>query len=239
MKYLSIFIRVALLALGQSLDCHSASEVSLVDMGKSVNVLPQQSTAKHKPCAYFLGCTVDDKASILLILFVWNVVYPFYHIVLWIRIVIIKTKCQTMFPETDRQWKKCWECAPKDRSDKSHLHVFHIPQCTIQNRDVQISVLNGALWDMKLVYCGICARGQMALDIVCMKWSLTVKPVLIMNGNVRTCKQLGYVSNAFYFQNATWKTVWNVHQMVTANNVWRISSRRDQKSALVSLSDYI
>ena len=38
MKYLSIFIRVALLALGQSLDCHSASEVSLVDMGKSVNV---------------------------------------------------------------------------------------------------------------------------------------------------------------------------------------------------------
>ena len=38
MKYLSIFIRVALLALGQSLDCHSASEVSLIDMGKSVNV---------------------------------------------------------------------------------------------------------------------------------------------------------------------------------------------------------
>ena len=38
MKCLSIFIRVALLALGQSLDCHSASEVSLVDMGKSVNV---------------------------------------------------------------------------------------------------------------------------------------------------------------------------------------------------------
>ena len=36
MKYLSIFIRVALLALGQSLDCHSASEVSLMDMGKSV-----------------------------------------------------------------------------------------------------------------------------------------------------------------------------------------------------------
>ena len=36
--HLSIFIRVALLALGQSLDCHSASEVSLMDMGKSVNV---------------------------------------------------------------------------------------------------------------------------------------------------------------------------------------------------------
>ena len=32
MKYLSTFIRVALLALGQSLDCHSASEVNLMDM---------------------------------------------------------------------------------------------------------------------------------------------------------------------------------------------------------------
>ena len=58
MKYLSIFIRVSLLALGQSLDYHSASEVSLMDMGKSVNVEPQQSTAKQKPCAYFLGYTV-------------------------------------------------------------------------------------------------------------------------------------------------------------------------------------
>ena len=38
MKYVSIVIMVALLALGQTLDCHSASEVSLMDMGKSVNV---------------------------------------------------------------------------------------------------------------------------------------------------------------------------------------------------------
>ena len=33
MNYLFIFIRVALLALGQSLDCHSANEVNLMDMG--------------------------------------------------------------------------------------------------------------------------------------------------------------------------------------------------------------
>ena len=65
MKYLSIFIRVALLALGQSLDCHSASEVSLMDMGKSVNVKPQQSTAKQNPCAYFLGYTVFMNRTIL------------------------------------------------------------------------------------------------------------------------------------------------------------------------------
>ena len=36
MVNLPIFIRVALLALGQSLDCHNASEVSLMDMGNSV-----------------------------------------------------------------------------------------------------------------------------------------------------------------------------------------------------------
>ena len=28
------------------------------------------------------------------------------------------------------------------------MHLWHIPQCTIQNRNVHISVLNGALWDM-------------------------------------------------------------------------------------------
>ena len=37
MTHLPIFTRVALLALGQSLDCHSVSEVSLMDMGKLVS----------------------------------------------------------------------------------------------------------------------------------------------------------------------------------------------------------
>ena len=39
------------------------------------------------------------------------------------------------------------------------MHLFHIPQCTIQNRNVYISVLNGALWDMEQVHCGICEMG--------------------------------------------------------------------------------
>ena len=43
-----------------------ASEVSLMDMGKSVNVQPQQSTAKQKPCAYFLGYTVLSLVSKLI-----------------------------------------------------------------------------------------------------------------------------------------------------------------------------
>ena len=36
------------------------------------------------------------------------------------------------------------------------MHLFHIPQCSIQNRNVHISVLNGALWDMEQVHSGIC-----------------------------------------------------------------------------------
>ena len=51
MKYLSIFIRVALLALGQSLDFHSASEVSLMDMGNQAmynqNKAQQSSNRVH------------------------------------------------------------------------------------------------------------------------------------------------------------------------------------------------
>ena len=39
------------------------------------------------------------------------------------------------------------------------MHLFHIPQCTIQNRNVHISVLNDALWDMEQMHCGICEFG--------------------------------------------------------------------------------
>ena len=39
------------------------------------------------------------------------------------------------------------------------MHLFHIPQCSIQNRNVYISVLNGALWDMEQVHAGICEIG--------------------------------------------------------------------------------
>ena len=43
------------------------------------------------------------------------------------------------------------------------MHQSHIPQRTIQNRNVHISVLNGALWDMGKVHCGICATGLLWL----------------------------------------------------------------------------
>ena len=40
------------------------------------------------------------------------------------------------------------------------MHLFHTPQCNIQNKNVHISVLNSALLDMKQVHCGICEFGQ-------------------------------------------------------------------------------
>ena len=33
-------------------------------------------------------------------------------------------------------------------------------QCTIQNSNVYISVLNGALWNMRQAHCGICELAQ-------------------------------------------------------------------------------
>ena len=39
------------------------------------------------------------------------------------------------------------------------MHLPHIPQCITQNRNVNISVLNGALWENGQVHCGICKVG--------------------------------------------------------------------------------
>ena len=39
------------------------------------------------------------------------------------------------------------------------MHLSHIPQCSIQKRNVHISVLNGALWDMEQVHSRICEIG--------------------------------------------------------------------------------
>ena len=53
------------------------------------------------------------------------------------------------------------------------MHLSHIPQCTIQNRNVHISVLNGALWDMGQVHRGICEIGLLPCCmqyISCYKW---------------------------------------------------------------------
>ena len=41
----------------------------------------------------------------------------------------------------------------KTNLTNSTMLLFHIPQCTIQKRDVHISLLNGALLDMELGRC--------------------------------------------------------------------------------------
>ena len=43
------------------------------------------------------------------------------------------------------------------------MHLFHIPQCIIQNRNVHISVLNGAFWDMEQMYCGIFELNELSV----------------------------------------------------------------------------
>ena len=46
------------------------------------------------------------------------------------------------------------------------MQLFHIPQCSIQNRNVHISVLNGALRDMEQVHSGICEIGLLNVNIL-------------------------------------------------------------------------
>ena len=43
------------------------------------------------------------------------------------------------------------------------MHLFHIRQCSIQNRNVHIPVLNGAFWEMEQMHSGICEIGQLIL----------------------------------------------------------------------------
>ena len=50
---------------------------------------------------------------------------------------------------------------------KHTMRLFHIPQCTIHNRNVPISVLNGAFWDIEQMHCGICELGPLIRTVHC------------------------------------------------------------------------
>ena len=41
--------------------------------------------------------------------------------------------------------------------------LTHIPRYTIQNRNVQVSVLSSVLWDTKQVHCVVCEIGSFAI----------------------------------------------------------------------------
>ena len=58
------------------------------------------------------------------------------------------------------------------------MHLPYIPQCTIQNRNVHISVLNGALWDMGQVHCGISEIGLFVGRTVGFQKSLSIGHVI-------------------------------------------------------------
>ena len=47
------------------------------------------------------------------------------------------------------------------------MPIWQRPQCIIQNRNVHISVLNGALWYMGQVHCGICEIGLLHHTVLC------------------------------------------------------------------------
>ena len=51
------------------------------------------------------------------------------------------------------------------------MHQFHIPECSIQNRNVHTSVLNEALWDMEQVHSEICEIG---LLLCCVQYCVRV-----------------------------------------------------------------
>ena len=70
---------------------------------------------------------------------------------------------------TDHDPWPLWPKLPFTKANftNAKMHLFHIPQCSIQNRNVHISVLNGALWDMEQVHSGICELG----GLVSMTWA--------------------------------------------------------------------
>ena len=65
------------------------------------------------------------------------------------------------------------------------MHLFHIPQCNIQNRNVHISVLDVALWDMEQVHSGICEWGQFKLHLLAATfyahWEAPVWEIMLYN----------------------------------------------------------
>ena len=60
-------------------------------------------------------------------------------------------------PHICELWDVCVSTVTKFTNPR--MHLFPIPQCFIQNRNVNISVLNGILWDMEQVHSGICEIG--------------------------------------------------------------------------------
>ena len=70
------------------------------------------------------------------------------------------------------------------------MHLFHIPQWLIRNRNVHISVLNGVLWDTEQVHCGICDIGLLGANNCLAHWGQNKMAAIFQTT----------FSNAFYGQ---------------------------------------
>ena len=77
-----------------------------------------------------------------------------------------RKQCFNLLNRLGNSWKVIWLCVivpfimPQiEKKGYTWIQISHSPSCKFQNINVHISVLNGVLWDMRQVHCGICEFG--------------------------------------------------------------------------------
>ena len=73
------------------------------------------------------------------------------------------------------------------------MHQFHIPQCTIQNRNVHISVLNGALWEWNWYIVGF-------VNKVNCNWTQSIQSMLAGLPKGTICHKFGHCQGLCGFE---------------------------------------
>ena len=91
----------------------------------------------------FVGCNRHEKQFIIFIL-------------IFIYLIFTNTKTK-IIDALNVAVRPQIETGGEEKTNFTHhrMLLFHNPQCFIQNRNVHMSVLNGALWDMEQVHSGI------------------------------------------------------------------------------------
>ena len=98
MVYLSIFFRIASLALGQSYDCPSASEVTLKDMGKIVEHLSRIEHNKALTMCVIFGMCIYQNIGV-------NCYFVSQYMIWHSQLLSIDTKILFINNETIHQWR--------------------------------------------------------------------------------------------------------------------------------------
>ena len=121
-------------------------------------------------------------------------------------------------------------------------HLFRIPQCIIQNRNVHISVLNGALWVTGQVHCGICEivpkccignRSTFSMhSILLVRWFMTCYICRLFSVSGQVCLSDFPIMNCYFvifqFQYVTYMSALHSrpHQMcIPLNSSWYRNTR--------------